>query len=153
MLSAHSGFGVMSCHGISGCTHQLGGTSWKGGEPAECREDFKNTSRQCFLAAARAVTVLQATGQNKGSQNLRRLAGSWSQTEDRVSLYREQIIQTVTETNKTESSAGSLQESRLEKTCRFCKIISRSECECGLIFFVGTVANCQGVPHYLEKHE
>lgn len=49
----------------------------------------------------------------RAHENLRRLAGSWSQTEDRFSLYREQIIQTVTETNKTESSAGSLQEPRL----------------------------------------
>lgn len=45
-------------------------------EPAECQEDFKNTSWWCFLASRWTKTALQTTTPNKGSNNVRCLAGS-----------------------------------------------------------------------------
>lgn len=65
--------------GISGavvsCISLLWSISCKS-EPAECQEDFKNTSWWCVLASRRTKTAPQATRPNKGSNNVRCRAGS-----------------------------------------------------------------------------
>lgn len=99
VLSIHWDFGVMSCHGISGRIHQLGRASCKS-EPAECQEYFKTRLDEAFLLHR----APPATRQNKDSQNLQCLADSWSQIEDRFSLYHEQII--TWPITKTESLGG-----------------------------------------------